>query len=69
LVTIVKLTKPRKKEKKEKERKRERKEKKLENQRNQEREMVNDQTVNKTAKPLKKGEKKITSSGTVELQS
>jgi hypothetical protein len=31
-------------------------------------EMVSDQTANKEAKPLKKG-KKITSSGTVELQS
>jgi hypothetical protein len=31
----------------------------MENQRNQQREMVDDQTVNKTAKPLKKGKKKI----------
>jgi hypothetical protein len=31
-------------------------------------EMVGDQTANQAAKPLKKG-KKITSSGTVELQS
>jgi hypothetical protein len=32
-------------------------------------EMVGDQTANETAKLLKKGKKKITSSGTVELQS
>jgi hypothetical protein len=31
--------------------------------------MVGDETVNQAAKPLKKGKKKITSSGTVELQS
>jgi hypothetical protein len=30
--------------------------------------MVGDQTANQAAKPLKKGEKKITSSGTVGLQ-
>jgi hypothetical protein len=32
-------------------------------------EMVSDQTANQAANTLKKGEKKITSSGTVELQS
>jgi hypothetical protein len=32
-------------------------------------EMVADQAVNQAAYPLKKGKKKITSSGTVELQS
>jgi hypothetical protein len=31
--------------------------------------MVDDQTANQTAKPLKKGKKKATSSGTVEFQS
>jgi hypothetical protein len=31
-------------------------------------EMVGDQTANQAANPLKKGEKKITSSGTVGLQ-
>jgi hypothetical protein len=31
-------------------------------------EMVDDQTVNQAANPLKKGKKKITSSATVELQ-
>jgi hypothetical protein len=33
------------------------------------REIVGDQTANQTAKPLQKDKKKITSSGTVELQS
>jgi hypothetical protein len=32
-------------------------------------EMVDDQTANQTAKPLKKGKNKITCSGTVEFQS
>jgi hypothetical protein len=42
----------------------------MENQRKQQGEVVDDQTANKTAKPLKKGKKKrITSSGTVEFQS
>jgi hypothetical protein len=31
--------------------------------------MVDNQTVNQATNPLKKGKKKITSSGTVELQS
>jgi hypothetical protein len=39
----------------------------MENQRKQLGEMVDDQTANQTAKPLKKGKKKI-GSGTVELQ-
>jgi hypothetical protein len=32
-------------------------------------EMVGDQTANQTTKPLKKGKKKITNSGAVELPS
>jgi hypothetical protein len=40
----------------------------MENQRNQPGDMVDNQTVNKTNKCLKKNEKKIPGSGTVELQ-
>jgi hypothetical protein len=43
--------------------------KKKKNKTQQQGEMVDDQTANKTAKPLKKGKKKITGSGIVELQS
>jgi hypothetical protein len=39
----------------------------MENQWNLQGKMVDDQTVNKIAKPLKKGKKKITGSWTVEL--
>jgi hypothetical protein len=41
----------------------------MENQINQLGEMVDNQTVNKTNKYLKKRQKKITGSGTVEFQS